>query len=411
MFRSEALAAAQAHGHGEILLSHSPSHLLLTGMLGAAAAAVLLFLCLFSVQRKAQVSGTLTPSLGLVRVVPSQGGVVAARLVEDGQTVRAGDALYVLSGERSSVHFFKTGQTISSLLEARRESLVADQSRQHAQNLHRLEAIHRRSQELASERRRIDEQIALQQRRISLAQEATKRYGELQAAGFVSAAQVQDRQGELLDQQQRLGELLRVRAVNVRDSAAAESEARDLQLQMQRDEEAIRRAIATLDQDLAENEARRELVIRAPQDGTVTALTAQPGQTVVPNQTLASILPVGAELEAELYAPSRAVGFIHPGMEVLLRYQAFPYQKFGQFRGRVREVSETSLRPDELGVNLNSAEALYRLRIKLERQSVKAYGIDQPLKAGMALEASVLIERRRLIEWVLDPLYSISGRL
>ncbi len=125
----------------------------------------------------------------------------------------------------------------------------------------------------------------------------------------------------------------------------------------------------------------------------------------------------GSQLEAELYAPSRSVGFVGPGMPVLLRYQAFPYQKFGQFRGVVREVSNAGQRPDEMSwpgvaqANGGAAEPLYRVRVELERQSVRAYGIDRPLKSGMTLDASVVLERRRLYEWVLDPLYTTTGRL
>ena len=144
-----------------------------------------------------------------------------------------------------------------------------------------------------------------------------------------------------------------------------------------------------------------------------TAITAQRGQGVSGNQALASILPAGSELEAELYVPSRSAGFVKSGMEVLLRYQAFPFQKFGQFRGVVREVSGTSLRPDDIGEPRavgSAAEPLYRVRVALERQTVTAYGAEQNLRSGMAIDASVLLDRRRLYEWVLEPLYSISGR-
>jgi membrane fusion protein len=149
----------------------------------------------------------------------------------------------------------------------------------------------------------------------------------------------------------------------------------------------------------------------------VTAITAERGQAVSANQALASIIPAGSELEAQLYAPSRSAGFVKPGMDVLIRYQAYSYQKFGQARGRVREVSSTAMKPEELplaGAALpagGASEPLYRIRVALERQSILAYGEEQPLKAGAALDASVLLERRRLHEWVLEPLYTISGRL
>ena len=55
--------------------------------------------------------------------------------------------------------------------------------------------------------------------------------------------------------------------------------------------------------------------------------------------------PSDSDLQAELYAPSRAAGFLGVGQEVLLRYEAYPYQKFGHYRGRVSAVSQTALAP------------------------------------------------------------------
>jgi membrane fusion protein len=49
--------------------------------------------------------------------------------------------------------------------------------------------------------------------------------------------------------------------------------------------------------------------------------------------------------------------------------------------------------------------------VVLERQSVQAYGQAQPLAAGMQLEADVLLDRRRLIEWIFEPLLSVTGRV
>src|SRR4030095_5533831 len=126
-----------------------------------------------------------------------------------------------------------------------------------------------------------------------------------------------------------------------------------------------------LEQQIAENDARRRVVVRAPQDGTITAITAEPGQSASPRQALAALLPAGSELEAELYAPSRAAGFLEPGMPVLLRYAAYPYQRFGQAHGQVREVSATAMPADEVAIAIGTSRAsepLYRGRVSLEKQ-------------------------------------------
>ena len=124
-----------------------------------------------------------------------------------------------------------------------------------------------------------------------------------------------------------------------------------------------------------------------------------------------------SKLEAQIFSSSRAIGFLHAGQRVLLRYQSFPYQKFGSYEGTVAEVSRSAISPSELGqsfVGLTSLygtnEPVYRITVALDKQSVLAYGQTIPLKPGMQLEADVLIEKRHLIEWILDPLYTITGK-
>jgi len=152
--------------------------------------------------------------------------------------------------------------------------------------------------------------------------------------------------------------------------------------------------------------------VTAPAAGTVAALLVEPGQAVGGGASLLTLLPDGSPLEAHLYAPSRAVGFIRAGQEVRLRFPAFPYQKFGSHRARVLSVSRSALVPAESGfVPPDGArEPLYRVKVALERQTVSAYGRDEPLQAGMLVDADVLLDRRRLIEWVFEPLLSLAGR-
>lgn len=97
---------------------------------------------------------------------------------------------------------------------------------------------------------------------------------------------------------------------------------------------------------------------------------------------------------------------------MLLRYQAFPYQKFGHQLGEVTQISRSALSSSELNALVGRSsdrESLYRVTVKLMRQKLTAYGRPEPLKPGMLLEADILGERRRLIEWIFEPLYSLRG--
>ena len=161
-------------------------------------------------------------------------------------------------------------------------------------------------------------------------------------------------------------------------------------------------------------QANSALLVKAPVSGVVATQIVKPGQAVQAGQPLLSLLPGDGKLEAELLVPSRAIGFIAPGDTVLLRYQAFPYQKFGHQQGRVARISRSALSGGELGTligNAQQGEPYYRITVALAQQAITAYGKPEPLKPGMLLDADVMGEKRRLIEWIFEPLYSLAGRL
>jgi membrane fusion protein len=176
----------------------------------------------------------------------------------------------------------------------------------------------------------------------------------------------------------------------------------------------FQRDLAALEQEQVETEARGALAVSAPVTGVIATQLVKPGQAVQAGQPLLSLLPGNGTLEAELLVPSRAIGFIEPGDKVLLRYQAYPYQKFGHHLGTVARISRSALSNGELGAligNAQQGEPFYRITVALARQNVTAYGKAEPLKPGMLLEADVLGEKRRLIEWVFEPLYSLRGKV
>jgi membrane fusion protein len=421
LFRQQALSHLSSKQYGTVILAKSFSHRFFTTLFVLTAISIIAFFALFSTTRKAQTSGVLLPDSGVIKVMANQNGIVTEKRVKEGQLVKAGDVLYVLRSERQGQNLSQGSapvdaqKAISGMLQKRRDSFGAELKQSSTQAQQRLSALQQRLADIRLETQRAEAQIVLQQQRVVLSEQNLKRFKDLQATNFISTAQLQDRQAELIDQQQRLADLQRVKASNQRELNSTEAEFNDARIAALREQTSLQRSAAGVEQDLLENESRREFVVTAAQDGVVTAMTAELGQTIAANQALASILPSGSTLEAEVYAPSRSIGFVKPGMQVLLRYQAYPYQKFGQYVATVREVANTSLRPEELALpgaaNGANGEPVYRIRLTLAKQDVLAYGKSLPLKSGMLVDASILLEQRRLYEWVLEPLFSISGRM
>jgi membrane fusion protein len=172
-----------------------------------------------------------------------------------------------------------------------------------------------------------------------------------------------------------------------------------------------RSAEATLEQRTIDAEARRVQFVSSPVSGRIAALPVSVGQAVSLGGTVAVVIPDGAKLEAELLAPSRAAGFISPGQDVRLMLQAFPYQRFGAIKGRIKAISTTVLGPTEIAIpGLDIKEPVFRIRVTLAREDIQAYGEAIPLQPGMVLSADIVFDRRSLIEWLFDPLFAVAKR-
>lgn len=417
LFRPEVLAERQTRWLGVVLLAPRLSHALFTAVAVASAAAVLGLLFFATFSRTARINGWLVPDKGLVRINAPQAGVVAQLAVKEGDEVGKGAPLVVISTEVQSQALGATREEVVRRLLGRRDSLRGERLLQQQMQTQQIQELTQRLAALRAEQDNAGRERDLQRHRLRLAEVATARERQLHEQGIVPVQRLEQAEQERLRQALVLQGIERNWATIQGQRLALEGELRNLPLKFRAMLAEIDRSIAILEQELAETEARRQLVIPAPQDGTVTAIQAEPGGSVNTTAPLLSIVPAGSDLQAHLFSPSRAIGFVRPGQRVLLRYQAFPYQKFGHYEGVVASVSRSAISPGELPQQLSgltslygSAEPVYRITVRLTRQSATAYGEAVPLQPGMQLEADVVIERRRLIEWVLDPLFTITGK-
>jgi len=416
LFRTEVLTSRQRDWLGSVQLIRPVSLSVLTGSVVAVALAVAAYLTLGEYTRKARVSGYLVPDRGVIRLVAPQAATVIESHVAEGRAVHGGDVLFVLAVGQSTLSG-DTQAAVQSSLATRERSLLGAARQRTALEQSQISALDSQVADMRRELVAMASETDLQRQRLVLAQEALAQYESLRNENFVSAGQVRTKAEEVLAVKAQLQGLERQRSTRLREIAALEAQRRELPLRAQSAQGEIDRDLAALAQQTAENEARQRIVVRAPQDGVVSGVLAAPGQNVTPAVALASLLPSDAKLQAHLFAPSSAVGFVRPDQVVQLRYQAFPYQKFGHQAGAVAQVSRSPLQSTELtGLPLPasmsaSGEPLYRITVTLNQQSVAAYGQAQPLSPGMQLEADVLLDRRRLIEWLFEPVLGIAGRV
>ena len=270
----------------------------------------------------------------------------------------------------------------------------------------------------------IRSQIQGQEKRVQLAKQIIEKYRPLLKQGFISEQQMIGYENEHLDQVSQLNALKREQAGVLRELNTQKQTLESLPAKQETELSQLNRTVSEITQEELNLDLQQEQTVHASKSGYVSTSNVEVGQQVSPSQLLLSIVPGNTELVANLYVPSRAAGFINPNDKVVLRYQAYPYQKFGHAQGKIISIAKTALGKQELAslggasadsenqmVQAQANEPVYLVKVKLEKQTIKVYGKNKPLQIGMVVEADILHERKKLYEWVLDPLYSITGKL
>ncbi len=407
LFRQEVVEFQQQNRQwGRVVPLQPTSTRFMVWFVTAAVAAVIVFLFFAQYARKETVTGYITPAAGTARVTAPRPGIISAVHVSQGQQVEEGQPLLTVTVSQVAATGEDVDATILATLERQRESLqrqIAAEERRAQSEENRLKAQIRG---LMDETGFLETQINLQRERIRVVERLVASAAQLAPRGWVSEIEHRRREEALLEQ--RLSFSALNQQLSARHSALAEARFTLEQLPAVTTEriQVLQNQIAENEQRAAEVEGRRAYVIRAPVAGRVALLNAVPGQAADPRQAHVQIVPGDSTLQAELFIPARAIGFVTPGQGVRILYEAFPYQHFGTHGGRIARVSQTMTSGTEVAGPVTLPGPAYRAVVELDQTWIEAYGKRVPLQPDMLLRADIILERRTLVDWILDPLRS-----
>jgi membrane fusion protein len=411
LFRQEAIDAQREKFLGEATIARPVPAWVFT-LLATGTAVLLIGVAVWGqYTRRERVEGYLALDTGAARVLASDAGRITDLLVKEGDEVKAGDPLAKISLDRTLGTGASTSESVSREMQSRRGILEKEQSQWQALGEQQVNQLRRRVQDLTSEVSQLEAEMKLQETRIKSARDQAERYRGYASDKFVADVVLRQKLDEVTDQEIKLQALKRQRTQVERDLAAARLEEPSIQLRSRAQVEQVARQISELNQGLSQVEAQRETVIRAPMAGVVTNVAVNRGQSVAADAPLATVLPRGSGMHVELLVPTRAIGFLKPGQEVVLRYEAFPYERFGQYRGQITEIGRNVWTANERVGPLQAREPVYRVDVSLESQTVSALGQQLALRPGMLVNADLLLEKRTILEWIFEPVLQLKGRL
>ena len=413
LFRKQAVAHQQNRLHGEVMVIPGFPYVICTIFLFLWLSAVIAWLVNSQYARKETVFGWLEPPSGLIRVFPeSNQGKIKQILVKQGQQVDISQPLMIINGDR----FLTDGASLEQKLlqEYQQQKRIYQQQLRRTDSIHELETAEMTAQITASQEdlSRLDSQIKTLEQRQKLQQKRVQNYNKMLNTGHLSDVELDNARQQLLALRNDYQQLLREK-VNQKNAISRLNTQLILAPQHHQNERTqVNAKLSEINQQIEQINGQRTHVIRATRAGIVTSLQAKIGQRVNLNTPLLTLIPINTEIEAKLLVPVRAAGFIEQAQNIEIRYDAFPYQKFGLYRGEITDVAESITLPGELHSSpIHINEPVYLVNARLHQQYVTGYGRSLALKSGMTLSADIKLGNRSMLEWLFEPIYSLKGKL
>jgi hemolysin D len=238
---------------------------------------------------------------------------------------------------------------------------------------------------------------------LPLLRDRYQRLAELARQGLMSKLRESEAQQQLVETEKVLAGALEKRLQAEAALRAIEQQRRQAESESEsvwrreRAEASDKRAAA--EQEILKARKRRDLQhLVAPIDGTVTNLAAWTvGGVVKPADPLMNIVPLQALPEVEAMVLNKDVGFVEAGQRVTVKFDAFPFTRYGTVDGEVIDVSRDANKDEKLGL-------VYPVRVRLDAADIATEGKKIAISPGMAVNAEIITGDRRVIDFLLSPI-------
>ncbi len=402
---ADSAASNDEHNIAQAFLTFAPPHWAARGLSYAIIATVLIAaiaVVVIKLPETVTADFVLVPVRGTDPIRATRKGVVNNVFVNEGKPVNQGDVIATLRSESAGD---RAGELmiVQTRLAGAGESFINAKAKFTAQAL----ADEQDVRKLAARVEHLEGLIALKRQQMALLKQMADSYEKLYREGIASRAQLAEKQLGLTDLAAELNKLVAeqsethaaIEHVKI-DSSARRAEFKEV-------ERTYREATATgeirsaaLRAGLAGSDGN-EIRLTAPCAGTILRLHVKnSGAVVNEGDVVAELVCAGETIQAELKVSESGMGKLKTGQGVKLKYDAFPYQRYGVKQGRLSWLSPAAVETRE--------GAPFKAYVEIADGGMMIQGQSRPLLAGMSGKAEIVIGKRSLIEYVIEPLRQLK---
>jgi len=411
LFRPEVFRAKKRDLYGDAFISTPVSFKLITMIIASILLAAAVVLFTGSYKRTEKVIGHLVPSTGTIKVYAQQTGALDTIFVKEGDDVYAGQILLTVKRSRTNLG----GQSVSDVFKSNIFQRKNNLEKQISSRVEKLEGdkndLKNSIKAMTAELEILNSQLEIQVEQSKAAHQSFNRAMLLADDGYIAITEVERRKEIWFSQKRRTN----LQKLDI-DKVVHELEKLEtdlLKISIKNDSIVSNLKNELLGLKFQEEDFSQDLgySIKSPISGKVISVNVRStGQSISQQELILSILPEDSKLVAEIYVPSRSIGFVEEGQTVRLLYSAFPYQRFGSYDATIEEVTKLIFSPSELKTPFELREPVYRVTAAPEFQNINMSDQQIPLRPGMQLQANIIIDEYPFFDWIMGPIRAVRGR-
>ncbi|MEM9482771.1 MAG: HlyD family type I secretion periplasmic adaptor subunit [Cyanobacteria bacterium P01_F01_bin.116] len=389
-----------------------------------------LFACMFgtwawfgTMQEVSHAQGQLVPEGDTYKVQPVTAGEVSNIWVQEGDSIQAGQLVMEMDTELLQSDVERLSQNLTALTnQLQQTQALINQTQQEASAQRAIANAEIQTQEAAifeSQAHIHTNQTLVTQLTVDLDANESRlqRLQSLLEEGAISTEYLFDVEQTLRDRHrimtERQGQVQQALAQTEQLNAQLElrlAEAIRSELEAQEKLKRLQLEANNLDAEIAETRTLlkaaqtnlEQMFLHAPVSGTVSAINiSNVGEVAQPGQTMIEIAPAETPLVLSAMLPIKEAGLVTKEMGVQIKFDAFPYQQYGVVSGTVMSISPDSKLDEHMG-------AVYAVEIALEQDYVIHEKEMIDLKAGQTAKAEIVIRKRRIVDFLLDPIRQLK---
>jgi len=375
-----------------------------------------------SFTRRINVAGEVTTFPRPGNVYSPASGYIAKQYVNAGDFVKKGDSIYLVDTTK-----FSLDGTVDTQKKIEIKSQI-NRINDIVNHMHEKKMIV--LQELSNQKKQYENALIYSSSLLKDAQEGMKifkrnmtSYELYQHKGLINKEQLNNQVAMYYQQQSNVLSLSSQNKQNMIEVGEMESKMHIQSVEMDNEIYQMELKRIELQKELIGAEADNSTLIKSASDGVIDSMNITRGQMVHSGDSLLQIIPSDAKtFYIVIWVPNGAIPYITSGMNVNIRYEAFPAQKFGQFPGKIITLSKTPATQQEI-LTYHSApvrsqsENLPYFKVIIEPLNQKIFFEKKmlPLQNGMKAEITLFLEKRKIYQWMATPFYdmknSISGQV